>query len=359
MHKPIAVRAVDVGYGHVKYSEGRHPGSRAIQTNGFPSQSPGAREHVMDIPAMDRLDTHIVEVGGRRFEVGKAVGHRVSGSEESDVLDQDFALSGAYAARLYGALNYIMPKLPDRSLDYLVLGLPMNTVFKHSEALAEKFAGMHAINVSGASLKIGQCLVYPQPLGSYMAFLSSAEFRSSPLYQSGTPPMTLVVDPGYNTVDWFVCRGMVASEARSGASLRGVGAVMRAVADRFIQKTGADAGISEIVRSIDQSIQHGTPFMLYGKRENLNEYMPAGDAVIEEGAQAVKNAIGSGADIDVIVIGGGGATLYAEAFRRKFPKHQVVLLDHPAYANVRGFHILGEELARVANRALGQAIVHV
>jgi plasmid segregation protein ParM len=73
----------------------------------------------------------------------------------------------------------------------------------------------------------------------------------------------------------------------------------------------------------------------------------------------VKNAIGSGADIDVIVIGGGGATLYAEAFRRKFPKHQVVLLDHPAYANVRGLHILGEELARVANRALGQAIVHV
>ena len=171
--------------------------------------------------------------------------------------------------------------------------------------------------------------------------------------------MTLVVDPGYNTVDWFVCRGMVASEARSGATLRGVCAVMRAVADRFIQKTGADAGISEIVRRIDQSIQHGTPFMLYGKCENLNEYMPAGDAVIEERAQAVKNAIGSGADIDVIVIGGGGATLYAEPLRRKFPKHQVVLLDHPVYANVRGFHILGEDLARVANRALGQAIVHV
>ncbi|MCK7499513.1 MAG: hypothetical protein MZW92_60795 [Comamonadaceae bacterium] len=107
-------------------------------------------------------------------------------------------------------------------------------------------------------------------------------------------------------MDWFVCRGMVASEARSGATLRGVCAVMRAVADRFIQKTGADAGISEIVRRIDQSIQHGTPFMLYGQREDLTEYMPAGDAVIEEGAQAVKNAIGSGADIDVIVIGGGG-----------------------------------------------------
>ena len=34
-----------------------------------------------------------------------------------------------------------------------------------------------------------------------------------------------------------------------------------------------------------------------------------------------------------------------------FPKHSVILLEEPAFANVRGFHAIGEKLAHSAQRA--------
>lgn len=80
--------------------------------------------------------------------------------------------------------------------------------------------------------------------------------------------------------------------------------------------------------------------------------MSAGNDVIQEAVQAIKNSVGSGSDIDVIILAGGGASLYAQAMKDKFPKHKVVTLDNPALANVRGFHMIGELLAK----SLGQAM---
>ena len=40
MANQLTVRAVDVGYGHIKFTDGRDPGSKAIRTHTIPSQSP-------------------------------------------------------------------------------------------------------------------------------------------------------------------------------------------------------------------------------------------------------------------------------------------------------------------------------
>jgi plasmid segregation protein ParM len=344
----LTVRAIDVGYGYVKYTDGRAEESASIHTDSFPSQSPPPSDQITDTGVMHRRDTFVVGINDRKYEVGKAIALAVHGNQEIEVLDREFALSDPYAARLYGALNYMAPSLPDNCIDHLVLGLPLTTYSKCRAALAQRFCGEHVINLCGDTIRIRTCHVYPQPLGGYVSYLAMRKRAF------GQPiPTALVLDPGYNTVDWFVCKGMQASEIRSAAVERGVCVVLRAVAEHIIKAADINAGVTEIARCLDQALTQGAQLTICGKPKNLNELMVAGERVIEEAAQAVKNAIGFGADIDVIVMTGGGARLYAQAVAKRFPEHEVVILDDPAHANVRGFHLMGEQLACSAARSIG------
>lgn len=348
-HQATVIRAIDVGYGHVKFTDGRCP-ANALRCDQFPSQSPVARSKIFHDPVIRARDTHVVQVNDRAYEVGKAVAMATGSHQESEVLDHTFPLGDPYVARLYGALSYIAPTLKSAQLDYLVLGLPLTTYLLHAEALSNKFAGEHVVNTKGNRISIGECVVYPQPLGAYAAF-----WEEHPEFFEDRDPVTLVVDPGYNTVDWFVCQDMTANEQRSDATLCGMSAVLRAIAEKIIEDKQQGATVPEVVRRLDAALTGNREFTWCGKVLDLAPYMPAGDAIIDEAAQAIKNSVGSGVDIDVIVLGGGGARLYQRAISEKFPDHAVVLLSDPAFANVRGFHYIGERLSGSAARAAGQA----
>ncbi len=343
----MKVRATDIGYGHVKLTEGIDPDTNDVSALCFPAQSPIAPQRMINAEATQRRDTFLVPCDDQIYEVGRGINLALGAHHVSEVLDHDYPLSVAYKARLYGALNYMAPGLPSGVIDYLILGLPLTTYFKLSEPLAERFSGRHVINTRGLSITVSNCRVYPQPLGGYAYYLVKHAI------QHGGTPRALIVDPGYNTIDWFVCQGMTASEDRSKAIHRGMSAVLREVAERMIRELGLDASVSEVVRYIDQARLSGSPLLLYGKPIDLAHYMSAGDHIVEEAIQAVKNSIGSGADIDTIVVTGGGASLYTTELRRKFPKHEIIELDEPNLANVRGFHYLGERLASSAARASG------
>lgn len=348
IHQRIA-RAIDVGYGHVKFSEGRDE-ANAIRTDCFPSLARGARSNIVSSPVMQRRDTYVVPVKDRRFEVGKDVLLATGSKAESEVLDHDFALSDGYAARLLGAMNYMLPGLPQKRIDYLVLGLPLNTFFKYREIVSKRFSGQIVINQRGTQVEIAECYVFPQPLGSYTEFLAHTNGRF------GTNPKALVVDPGYNTIDWFVCQGLTVSEDRSDATLLGMSAVLRKVANRYLSQDDAgDVTASEIVRGLDDALSRSIPFRLYGKPFDFDKYFPAGEEVIEDAVQSVKNGIGAAGDIDVVVVSGGGAKFYAPILKKKFPKHEIFILDAPSHANVRGFHLMGELLAQSASRAVGSS----
>lgn len=336
------VRAVDVGYGHVKFSTGR--AIDTIQTDSFPSQSPIASQSAIESPVMKRRDTFLVPVGDRVYEVGKGVAMAMSGNEESEVLDQDFAFSDAYRARLYGALNYMLASLPKPAvIDCLVLGLPLNTFFKRQKEVSKLFTGRHVINTKGDAVEVRSVQTFPQPLGSFIEFLTTRE--------KGSVSETLIIDPGYNTVDFFVCQNMMANEKRSSALNRGVSAVLRTAASAYIDKTKSDSLPSEIIRIADRALSTGSPFKMFGKPVDMKDFLAPGQVVIDEAAQAIKNVVGAATSIDVVVVSGGGAPLYLDAISAKFPDHEVVMLPESNQANVRGFHILGERMAASAHRA--------
>lgn len=348
--RPLVVRAIDVGYGHVKFTDGRDPVSHAVRTDSIPSRSPVARSilHQSGGVVMTRRDTFIVPVGGRRFEVGRDVNLALHESQETEVMDTGFALSDQYAARLFGALNYMADGLPDKVIDVLVLGLPLNTYHLHHTALSGRFVGPLKINERGEEVIVRNCHVYPQPLGCYMSHTAGISGGLG----KDRMPLILSVDPGYNTLDWFTCKGLIASDARSGAVPRGMGAVIRAIAEDMIKAHGFGTPPAEMVRSIDTALSTGTPLMRYGRVYDLSPHLGAGNEVIHEAVNALKNSVGDGADIDVITLSGGGASFYEKAVREKFPHHEIVVLDNPAHANVRGLHIVGEMLGKSLENAM-------
>lgn len=344
MPQKLVVRAIDVGYGHVKWSDGRDE-TGEILADRFPSQAPLAVSNEVKAGFAHQRDTCIVPVNGRNYEVGRAVRMMLGKNQELEQLDEKFALSDGYTARVYGALNYMLPTLPARSIDFLVLGLPLTTLNKYSDDLSDRFLGEHIINTKGDTVVVSSCAVYPQPLGAYAAYLQR------PIARHTKPPMALIIDVGYNTVDWLTCEGLVINPNKSDAVERGMSGYLREVAKSLIKSVDTAASESELVRLLDRHLIEGSPFLLTGKPINLDPHWAAGDAILEQAAQSVRNNVGAGLEIDIIIVSGGGASIYAPWVQQQFRTHDVIALPQSTLANVRGFQHMGEAMAESARRA--------
>ena len=349
MHKkaPI-VRSADVGYGHVKWTEGRDSEGNII-ADCFASQAPLAIDGEFTSEVMLKRDTYIVPVNGQHYEVGRHVRMAIGKNQELEQLNENFALSDGYAARLYGTFNYMLRNLPSQTIDYLMLGLPLTTLNKNQDKLADKFVGEHVINRKGDTILIRHCAVYPQPLGGYAAYYLTC------LNQDTPPPLALLIDVGYNTVDWITCEGLMPNSSQSDAVERGMSGFLREVAKSVIKAHNIPNGSeTAVVRILDHALMTGSQFKLSGQPIDLAPHLQAGDTVLEQAARAIQNNIGHGIDIEVVIMSGGGAERYAPWIRKIFPKHEVRILNEPELANVRGFHQFGDWLAESASRATPQ-----
>jgi plasmid segregation protein ParM len=336
-----AIWVVDVGHGHTKFGVVGGPHFS------FPSQVANAGEAAFSRVRSEVVcanDTRVVRVGNKQLVVGRDVSNVMRSGSETEVLDADFCDSDTYQALLFGALTYLCEPGKDAEVAILALGLPVTTFDARHARLAAKFTGELVLSDDDRRVRIHRTVVFPQPLGGYATFL---EARGA---QDFRVPTALIVDPGYGTVDWFVCRGMQVLTARCGDVKRGMGAVLRTMADAIIKDNAFDATPTETVRQLDRALRERNGLRMYGCEIDLARYEDAGASIIEEAANAIKNSIGSGADIDAIVMVGGGAERYARAIQEKFRSHSVHVLDEPAYANVNGYGLLARVLARSAKR---------
>lgn len=340
----MVVRAVDVGYGHVKFTEG-YDELGAIVAESFPSQSVISPKSQHQSMVWQQRDTFHIPIGDRLHEVGRGIRFAMSGNQETEVLDRDFCLSDAYRSRLLGALSYMAPRLPKDRIDFLVLGLPLTTYLMHSKALSKLYTGTLQI-ANNKTITVGECVVIEQPVGSYLTYLDQEQIGID------QAPVALVVDPGYNTVDWYVCEGFMPNMAVSDAIERGMSAHIRAIAKSLAQSLDTSVPESELVRVVDKAFtQKSDTVQLFGRPVPLTPHLEAGKHVLDEAAQTIRNRVGSGSGIDVILMTGGGALMYQDAIRAKFPNNKIVLLNDPHLANVRGFQAFGESLAASASRA--------
>lgn len=341
------VRAIDVGYGNVKFTLNHPDAFSRIECDIFPSRSPAASDKSLSAGVVQGRDTVIVNLHGSEYEVGRGVSKAQGTFDVSAVLDKDFCLSDAYLARLRGALYYMMGSSKKTSTKYiagthismLVVGLPVAS-FKNKELstkLKTALTGTHELP-DGRTVVVDNVLVMPQPLGAFFEYA----FENS-MFETMRDQTNLIIDPGFFTFDWLLSEGLTINDQRSDSVNRGMSAVIGAVVEAAKKKEGWGAESGMLSRLLDEHFREGKPFVVYGKEVNVGEYLGAGKSVINEAVAGMVNKVGDGADIQNIILAGGGAQLYHAAIQDKFPRHRILVMKDPVYSNVRGFQLAGEQ----------------
>lgn len=345
----VDVRAVDVGYFSTKLTLGRKlvGDASTIATALFPSLAPRLPANMsMQTALHGKPDGSVVSVDDVNYFVGRDAILYSSGREPREVLS-DYSMTEKYHALMRGAFHYIAQDAKATSelvIRHLVLGLPLNTFGENRDHLAARATGEHLLPdpANPGSLRrvtVEKASVIVQPQGALVSYGAT----HSHIFKEG---WVLVVDPGGGTLDWYVARGRLPNWQRSGAYPKSMLACAYAVADR-IDATWRDN--FEIIERIDKAIRDSAPsFTTAGNTYELAPFASGIDAVLKESTDKMVARLGSMDNLDLILFTGGGAKVYFEFFRARYPKLAKILCmdEDPVFSNVKGFHVAGEIMSK-------------
>ena len=183
--------------------------------------------------------------------------------------------------------------------------------------------------------------VIPEPLGLVYAALldDDGQIAGEAALRDG---VVGVVDIGHHTVDLAVIRGLVPNAGSLTTFQLGTARPLQAIRSRLSATFERELTLFET----DEALRAGV-LRVAGAQRALP---PGCDLVLREHAAALAARLveswGSGAQLDAIVLGGGGAALdpLVQAVQARFPQAQVI--DAPQGAVARGYARLARRLAR-------------
>ena len=333
------VRALDVGYGNVKFVRGHESIEQKVICDMFPSRAPSASERFIGEGSLKSRDTVIVNVNGVDYEVGHDVEHAQGVNDVSSMLNKDFVKTDGYMARVLGALHYMFLDIPENYIDMLVVGLPVNSIKDNKEYLVNKLKGEHTLP-DGRTIELRKIRVFEQPLGGFYNFMYSTEENSTFSYSLIKSQKTLIIDPGMFTFDWLLVDKMKGSDKRSGATNRSMSEIIKAVAKMVA--TERDTNDEQVFRILDEAIREGRTPVVFSHKINMDDYSKHTSNIINESVEALYSKVGDGADIDNIMLVGGGARFFLKAITKKYHRHQIITTNNAVYANVIGFQLAAE-----------------
>jgi len=316
------IRSIDLGYGNIKFVTGLESDGTPI-CRLFPSLAPIATANSLESGPFQSRDTVRVQVNDATYEVGPDVRLALKGYSASD-RTKSFVETDAYLARFRGALAYMGVS----RIDLLVLGLPVEDYEENKHLLAGLAKGEHPLP-DGKKVFIDKVMVFAQPMGGFYNFLQahSKEHQIRNRY-------TLVIDPGYVTLDWVFADGFNPVNARSGSYPGGVSKILEEIGNALKDKN---------LPRIDEGLRTND-YTIHGKKVDLRPYLENAKPAIEEAVVAMANSVGDTAEISRIVLVGGGAFLYQPAIEKRFKGIEVLRDKGSVFSNVRGFQFIGEYL---------------
>lgn len=352
------VRAIDVGFGLVKFSL---PAEGGITFSSFPSMAIPADVSAVRSLSTRRRDTFDVPVEGAQYEVGRDVGlAQAGGSFGRDVTDE-FYKGAIYEALTKGALRY-MAEAGDQAVDVLVLGLPVNQYndAKRRDHLRQTYERSVDLG-DGKSIQVRKVVVQAQPMGGYAALEDHFDEINQVIEQTGGALQrlrsvddldelaVLVVDPGEHTLDWLLIQqGSINPRASGAASDAGRHRVIRAVQDSLAADIGRPLGPAVAPR-INEALRQQEAVKLSGVAHDLQKYEPQIMSVVEDSLNRMIDGLRDAHEIiDLIVLVGGHPGRYRDVLSRRFPSIPVFVAPESMSANVRGFQMIGEAMAEPA-----------
>jgi len=328
MSSAPVVRAVDLGFGNAKFVVDHLVGGE-IHCESFPSLAPLAGDQLSGGGGyMERPNTVVIDVDGKRFEVGPGVGLARS-TVDPRILHTDYIRTPEYMALMRGIFHYMNTP----HIDLLVVGLPVGMVTKRGIELKKLLRGRHE-TVAGHHVYIADVECMAQPVGGYVSYIMTS---APPMMRSQA---NLMIDVGFYTLDWLLCDGMHPVKSRSGHVEAGVSALLKRMAERVSEDF--DMNYRNFT-ALDKALRSGY-LDIGSSRIPIGQLLVETKPVIDKAMTELVNTVGNGSDIQNILVAGGGGRLYIPSIQTRFPNHPVVLTPSPMYANVRGFQISGEHI---------------
>ncbi|HME21158.1 MAG TPA: ParM/StbA family protein, partial [Acetobacteraceae bacterium] len=317
------VVAVDVGYSNLKILAGMAGTAPAVTI--LPAGA-GPLAAMPDRLGRGRDDRHlVVSVDGAAWAAGVEPGRLQNWERE---LHPEYPATAAYRALFHAALLVSGQERVDR----LVTGLP---VAQHQdtarrERLRAALIGVHQVTPE-RQVTVEQVDILPQPVGAYLDAIGSA--AAAAVFNTAR---TLVIDAGFFSVDWVLIDGGELRSANSGSSTSAMSLLIEAADDLIQQDHGDRLGLDQIEKALRAG--SGT-VSLFGSPVELAPYLTAAAKRTASAAiTAVRQSMRSERRaVDVVLLTGGGAAIYADAAREAYPRSQVVVPADPVLANARGF----------------------
>lgn len=333
-------RALDLGYGFTKFSQGEYQGDTTLELSAFPSYAVPTTGHAL--AGTKSQNVIHVTVGTQKYAVGEQAA-LAAGAGGRQTLESRFFKSNQYLALARGAMAFM--KVPSHgTVDQLVAGLPLDAlrddeIFRH---VKQSLLGEHLVpdvnsnNGSDRSILINNVMLVPQVVGSLIAMSQTAGLMDKVQSQ-----MNLTIDVGYGTLLWLTTQGFTPLQARCSGNMGGVSSILQTLV-RAMQP-GAETNLATLSR-LDRALLEGLPSIsIFSDEVRIADYRDHQAHAVSENLTELVRSVGPGYDIQNIFLTGGGSHLYREAIQLAFPKHKVLLSsDEPRFSNVRGFQTLAQ-----------------
>ncbi|WP_445766827.1 ParM/StbA family protein [Rheinheimera sp.] len=346
------IRAIEIGYGSLSLTEDVIDGIPTIKT--FASiVSPVSNDDLSG--GLAKRETVRVEVGKNWYEVGNDA-YLLTDRSSSRVLNNTFIETDQYKALFKGALAFMKNVTV---IDLLVLSLPVNNMLRSNDL---KAMAMGEHTVDGRTITVKSVWVLCQPLAGYLCYANQIGQEGFNVIKEQN---VLSLDFGFTTADWLTSRGLKINDKRSNAVNMGMSAVLEAVQHEL---KSAFPHLDTIpLQLIDEAFwKHpgelkisgrSYPFPICQGKDTKGEvtkvkYDVSGaiSKVAESCIQSVRNSVGSGAEISLIVVMGGSYGVYLPEVKKAYPEHEIVIVQEPMTAVCRGMYYGGVQYMAALKR---------
>lgn len=334
------IRAVEIGFGTLSFTRSVSNGIPKIETFSSVVAPVGSSGDLSG--GLATRDTVKVKIADEWYEVGPDA-HMLNDRKSSRTLTNRYIGTPQYQA-LFNATLLLMDQ---PVIDLLVLALPVNTMNYASE-LKVMMEKTHTIGDKKVVVK--NVWVLCQPLAGFLCYANQlGQDKFNLLSQSNV----LCLDFGFSTADHLVNRGLKINYKRSGAQNMGMSAVLEEVAKTLKESEGFKHLDDLSLGLIDEAFYKDKGKLRISGRhypfpvcngldcngEKVNVKYDCSIPIRQVATSClneIRNSVGAGADIDLIVVMGGSHEQYLDAVRENYPGHKIEIVSDPLVAVCKG-----------------------
>lgn len=299
---------IDIGYGNTKVNTG-------TEVYSFPSIVGNYQESVSI--GFDRGTLEVVDMDGETFLIGESAKRHSSRHFTSRT--RDWIGTIHYRALLKHALK----KAKASSQAVITTGLPVD--FRSDKdrlaAIVTEVAAQAGINAS--------VFVLPQPVGAFFSLLFDQD--GAVLDGRLASSRVGILDVGFYTTDLMTIDGMSVVEKQIASFPSGVSTALEAIRQDLAETHKLQLDI----RRAEEAVRRGK-VAVFGEEQDITPIIARRLQELEAEIEGQAKTIwGNAADLDRVILAGGGAAMLAPYLN--LYRHATVLRN-PAEANAAGFH---------------------